>query len=155
MRDRQRDFMTVPLSERADARRFAQLLRAVLLHDIGKVAPSFRAAFTAADGTRVEAELSRETLRIIERTVERAASGDVLLMGRDDVLTPQEAARRLGVSRSFLTRQMDAGRLPYHLVGTHRRVKASDLMAFAERLAASDTAMRRLIDNAEALPDIE
>jgi excisionase family DNA binding protein len=45
-------------------------------------------------------------------------------------LTTVEAARMLSVSRQFLVQLLEQNQIPFHMVGTHRRVYARDLTAF-------------------------
>jgi excisionase family DNA binding protein len=45
-------------------------------------------------------------------------------------LTTVEAAKMLAVSRQFLVQLLEQHEMPFHMVGTHRRVYARDVMAF-------------------------
>jgi len=71
-------------------------------------------------------------------------------------LTTVEAAAMLGVSRQFLVNILEEGKIPYHLVGTHRRIYAQDLLAYkSKRDQNRRTALRDLAkeEAAEGLYD--
>ena len=71
-------------------------------------------------------------------------------------LTTVEAATMLGVSRQFLINVLERGEIPYHLVGTHRRIYAQDLLAYkAKRDGHRRTILRELAQReaAEGLYD--
>ncbi|MFO0938454.1 MAG: helix-turn-helix domain-containing protein [Gemmataceae bacterium] len=67
-------------------------------------------------------------------------------------LSTQEAAEILNLSRPYVVRLLDEGKIPSHKVGTHRRVRIEDVLMYqkqsdAERL----NALRNLIDEAQEL----
>lgn len=51
----------------------------------------------------------------------------------DEEMTTQQVANLLGVSRPFVVKLIDDGKLPGHKVGTHRRVYTRDAHAFKEK----------------------
>ncbi len=57
----------------------------------------------------------------------------VAIVQDDAQLTTVEAARRLGVSRQFLIGQLVKGEMPFHMVGTHRRLYVRDVLAYRMR----------------------
>jgi len=56
----------------------------------------------------------------------------VSILPYNKALTTQEAADILNISRQHLVRLLDRGDLAHHMVGTHRRVKLHDLIAYQQ-----------------------
>lgn len=55
----------------------------------------------------------------------------VFLMHEDEAFTTQASANFLGMSRQHLVRLLEAGELPFHFVGTHRKVFFKDLVRYS------------------------
>ncbi len=107
---------------------------------------------TGADGTQVELPSSAlEALRIVLDAMSHGQT--ITLIRHDQELTSQAAADILGVSRPHLIKLLDSGEIPYHRVGTHRRLRIEDVVAYRERRDAErDAALRELTSLSEELP---
>lgn len=68
--------------------------------------------------------------------------------------TTAEAAEMLGVSRQFLVNLLEAGDIPYHKVGTHRRIYVQDLMKYKAKRDEKRKKIIRDLIAAEATEDI-
>jgi excisionase family DNA binding protein len=90
--------------------------------------------------------LPAAVVRLLGALLTELAKGNaVTLMPHHAELTTQEAADLLNVSRPFLVGLLESGQLPFHKVGTHRRVRFSDLMIYKRRRdAESEEALREL-----------
>lgn len=67
-------------------------------------------------------------------------------------LTTVEAAELLNVSRPYLIKQLEAGALPFHMVGTHRRLRLADVLAYRDRMdEAAQDALSAMTAEAEEL----
>lgn len=98
-------------------------------------------------------ELPTSALRLLVDILSELADGNaVKVVPVHAELTTQEAADLLNVSRPHLIKLLEAGELPYHKTGKHRRVRFDDLMRYrAKRDAASERAMEELARQAQAL----
>jgi excisionase family DNA binding protein len=68
--------------------------------------------------------------------VEAMAQGQtIVLMPQGRVLTTQQAAELLHVSRPHLVKLCDEGKLPFERVGSHRRLRIEDVLAYREEQA--------------------
>ena len=89
------------------------------------------ARLVGADGSEVEVPSSAfAALRAVVHDMARGLT--ITLIPHDKELTTKEAADILGISRPFLVRLLDRGEIPYHRVGTHRRLNVEDVLAYRE-----------------------
>jgi excisionase family DNA binding protein len=81
-----------------------------------------------------EYELPESVHQVLRDAVHLMASGEsVALVPIQSEVSPQQAATILKVSRPYVTRLLDDGVIAFHRVGSHRRIKLSDLLAYKER----------------------
>ncbi|MCC0808083.1 helix-turn-helix domain-containing protein [Methylobacterium sp. W2] len=78
---------------------------------------------------------------LLMKVLRHIGSGDaVTLVPVSQMLTTQQAADILNVSRPFLIALLDRREIPHTLVGRHRRIKADDLFAYKEQRAVTRSA---------------
>ena len=131
--------VTVPESDEAQIRELNRMLQ------LG--AP----ALVGADGERLELpEVVFGLLKDIVRNMQLGRA--IILIPENQQLTTQRSADLLGVSRPHLIRILQSGELPYHKVGSHRRIYLKDLIAYqkrrdSERKAALDQIAREAFES--------
>jgi excisionase family DNA binding protein len=82
--------------------------------------------------------------KLFATMLEKMAEGnDMLLIPMDTELTTQEAADILNVSRPYLIRLLDKKYISYSKVGTRRKIKSQDVLAYK---AKTDAASRKAFD---------
>jgi excisionase family DNA binding protein len=89
-------------------------------------------ALVSAQGERIELpEAVFGLLRDIVSNMHRGRA--VTLVPESQQMTTKRASDLLGVSRPHLIKLLESGEIPYHKVGSHRRVFLNDVMVYARR----------------------
>lgn len=100
---------------------------------------SSRAIRVQPEGGKEEVSVTvpREALELFLDILAEMANGNaVSIVPVHAELTTQQAADMLNVSRPFLVNLLDEGKIPFRLVGTHRRVKVADIVTYKEKDSA-------------------
>ena len=93
-------------------------------------------------------ELPAGAVKVLQAILEDMASGRaVTIVPQSAELTTQQAADFLSVSRPFLVQLLEQRKLPFRLVGRHRRVRFEDVLRFKENI---DTERRKVLDRLAA-----
>jgi excisionase family DNA binding protein len=75
---------------------------------------------------------------------ELTANRSVTLLQNNASLTSIEASKLLGMSRQYLVQLVEKGEIPFHKVGTHRRLYIRDVLAYKTK---RDAARRKALDD--------
>jgi excisionase family DNA binding protein len=112
----------------------AEVLRFIEAHDEagrGAIEPRY---FLAGKGTGEQVALPPHVYQVVRQVVEAMRRGlAVSVVPRSHVLTTQQAADLLGVSRPTVIKLLDGGQIPFTKAGSHRRIRLDDVLAYGER----------------------
>jgi len=108
---------------------------------------------TTDTGEHPSVEVPPAALKLIGQLLGAMSEGrPIALVPSSQEFSTVEAAHFLNVSRPFVIKEIEAGRLPHRMVGTHRRVAFEDLIAYARKMRENqEAALERLAENAREL----
>ncbi|MDV6248102.1 helix-turn-helix domain-containing protein [Rhodococcus opacus] len=107
----------------------------------------------SVDPVNLEAAVPAELARILTKVVAVVAAGGTVTIGSvPSEVTTTTAAQMLDISRPTLMKLIGEGEIPAHKIGTHTRLKSSDVIAYQERLR---DAQRVAFDDLRAFEDAE
>ncbi|WP_332776995.1 helix-turn-helix domain-containing protein [Polaromonas sp.] len=97
--------------------------------------------------------LPPQALRFFAEMLKRMAQQQpIVLMPQKHELTTQEAAAFLNVSRPFVIKEIEAGRLKCHKVNRHRRIEFAELKRYeAAQQKSTEDALQNLTAMSESL----
>ncbi|MBC8202223.1 MAG: excisionase family DNA-binding protein [Planctomycetes bacterium] len=92
---------------------------------------AFRVESAEAEGI----EIPETVMKIMFQVLAQVAKGNAItIVPVHAELTTTQAATMLGVSRPFLVDLLENGELPFHKVGTHRRVLYKDVKLYKDAI---------------------
>lgn len=101
------------------------------LRELEQKLGSKEARYFLADSAGNRLDIPPSVFHILMQAVHDLSRGrSVAIIHYDHELTTQEAADLINVSRPHLIKLLDDDRIPYHKVGTHRRIRMGDLMGY-------------------------
>jgi excisionase family DNA binding protein len=121
---------SIPASDQVLARRSLKAFRKIL--KLYKNNPSSIELAVKEDGTAFQLPVSAlDSIETILKNLSEGKRSEIL--SENQYLTTQQAADYLEVSRPFVIRLLEAGKLPFKKVGRHRRVLFSEIKNYEEK----------------------
>jgi excisionase family DNA binding protein len=117
-----------------------------LARGLTDVKASARAKLVGPDGVQIE--IPEELYGVLRDVVNALSQGMAISIApHNTMLTTQEAADLLNISRPTLVRLLSDGEIPYTMRGRHRRVLLRDILDYSERTRSE---RRRALDEMAA-----
>ena len=111
--------------------RIAQENVKILGQIAGKHKKSSKAIEIEVSGEKEHVKIPVSAFKFLNTILEHMAQGKaVSIIPSGAEITTQQAAEMLNVSRPHVVKLLEEGELPFHKVGTHRRIKLKDLQKY-------------------------
>lgn len=141
-----------PPSMSADEIEMARIAQRCIMEALDR-SRAAKITLTTDDGKRPSIAVPPQALKLIGQLLGLLSEGrPFALVPKDQEFSTVEAANYLNVSRPFVIKEIEEGRLPHRMVGTHRRVTFEALEAYARRVRdKQEKALQRMADNEREL----
>lgn len=98
-------------------------------------------------------EVPVKIFRMLKEILTHMAEGKAFsLIPADSEISTQQAAEMLNVSRPHIVKLLETGKIPYHKVGKHRRIRLEDFLAYKKHMTKTrKRALQELADQAQEL----
>src|SRR5438445_12434052 len=138
--DRIREVVPPPMSERE--REMARIAQRYIMEALDH-SRAAAITLTTDTGEHPTVDVPPAALKLIGQLLGAMSEGrPITLMPAKREFSTVEAAHFLNVSRPFVIKEIEEGRLPHRMVGPHRRIAFEDLLAYAPTLREKQTGAR-------------
>ena len=105
------------------------------------------------EGEADHVKIPVSAFKFLSHILDLMAQGKAIsIIPTDAEVTTQQAAEMLNVSRPHVVKLLEEGELPFHKVGTHRRIKLQDLEAYRSKMEKErDEALSELTRQSQEL----
>ena len=133
--------------------RIAQENVKILGQIAGKHKTSSKAIEIEVSGEKEHVKIPVSAFKFLNTILEHMAQGKAIsIIPSDAEVTTQQAAEMLNVSRPHVVKLLEEGELPFHKVGTHRRIKLKDLEKYRAKMEKErEEALTELAKQAQEL----
>lgn len=133
--------------------RIAEENREIINRVFGKHEKSNRPIEIEITGEKEHVKIPLSAFKFLNNILELMAQGkSISLIPLESELTTKQAAEILNVSRPHIVKLLEQGKIKYHMVGTHRRIKAKDLKKYKAKMEKERSgALDRLAKQAQEL----
>ena len=148
---RSRSEMSPPVLDETEAAMAKAAQRCIMAALDHSRAPAITLVDESGHQTEPAIKLPPQALRLIAQVL--GAMGErrpITIVPTKHEFTTEEAAHHLNVSRPFVIKEIDSGRLKHRMVGTHRRIAYEDLIEYKRNMQRrQEEALQQLADNAQ------